>query len=128
MITTGVAVAVSWAVNSRQGCAQRTAAGGRRALTRAERRGRSPLVVTHRHRIRLLTYLRPLGWSVSLRAIMEIRTRGANRCSTALKASGVIGVSPRRSDRCAIVQLSSVQSYWGDDGIDVVGSGVVALR
>ena len=50
---------------------------------------------------------------------MEIRTRGANRCSTTLKARRVIGVSPRRSDRCAIFQLSSVQSSWGDEVIDV---------
>ncbi len=45
-----------------QGCAQRTAEGGRRALTRAERRGTSltPVPV-----VRLQTYLRTLRWSVA---------------------------------------------------------------
>ena len=51
---------------------------------------------------------------LSLRAIMEIRSRGANRCSTTSRAKRVIGVSPRRSDRCAIIQIS-VQSSWGDE-------------
>ena len=58
------------------------------------------------------------GWSKSLRAIMEIRTRGANRLCTTSKARRFIGVSPRRSDRCAICYVSSVQSSWGDEHID----------
>lgn len=41
---------------------------------------------------------------------------------TALKASGVVGVSPRWSDRCAIVQLSSVQCSWQDE---VADAGVI---
>jgi len=78
-------------VSTGQGCAQRTAEGGRWALTRAEHRGTSltPVPV-----VGLQTYLRPLWWSVSLRAIMEIRARGANRCSTASQARRVIGMSP----------------------------------
>ena len=75
-----------------QGCAQRTAEGGRRALTRAERRGVSLTLVPV---VRLQTYLRPLWWSVSLRAIMEIRARGANRLLNGLEGQAQLSACPR---------------------------------
>jgi len=93
--------------------------GGRRALTRAERRG------TTRRRVGAHGQTADVSAASSeepfeLRAIMEIRARGANRCSTTLKARRVIGSAPRRSDRCAICDRARC-SPPGKNEIDAVG-------
>jgi len=96
-------------VSTGQGCAKRTADGGV-ALTRAERRGSA---WASRSGARWSDCRRIFGLyrrACRLRAIMEIRARGANRCSTASRASAVIGASPRRSDRCAIVSWARCSS------------------
>jgi len=63
-------------VSTGQGCAQRTAAGGRRALARAERR--AVIDSSRAGVVRLQTYLRPSVEDMPP-GHHGIRARGANR-------------------------------------------------
>jgi hypothetical protein len=84
-----------YGVSTGQGCAERTAEGGRRALTRAQHRNHERGA---RAGVGLRTYLRPHTWGYGPGPQWTRRTRGANQRS-ASRATRVNGLSPRRSDR-----------------------------
>lgn len=61
------------------------------------------LFVSRRHRIRLQSYLRPLGGALSAPSHDGKCARGCQSLVRPSMASPEVGVSPRRSDRCAIL-------------------------
>jgi hypothetical protein len=99
-------------VSTSQGCAQRTAGGGRRALTRAERRGcASPRMAAGRSDCSRIFGL--VDEAISAPGHHGNPRAGRQSLARPLMASRVIGVAPRRSDRCAMMRgtrCSSLES------------------
>ena len=87
-----------------QGCAQRTAGGGRRALTRAERRGRSSVPRSLHEGSDCSRIFGLVRGAVTAPGHHGNPRAGSHSLARPRRPAVVIGSSPRRSDRCAMMR------------------------